>query len=175
MFMAPGPFLFQDPLDSIFQGKPLVKVLKRAGKIMETLCILTSNHIHTYNYKLFAQLTVGGNSCTSKSCMLYEILFFMYSFKNVCVCVCSGRKTVFIGSHFLLVSMNVMVLVAALPYYLVNRRVPLENLCTKRGEQVIMGKVLGKYTLPHKKHTHTGGTCKGSVHSVITSSQHGGE
>lgn len=63
---------------------------------------------------------------------------------------------VFICSHFLLVSVNRMVFVAALPYYAVNRRVRLQNLCTERAEQVIMGEVLGKYTPPHiDSHTHT--------------------
>lgn len=59
-----------------------------------------------------------------------------------CVCVCEKQRTrVFIGSHFLLVSVNRMVFVAALPYYAVNRRVRLQTLCTERAEQEIMGDV----------------------------------
>lgn len=80
------------------------------------------------------------------------------------LCVCVWEKL-----HFLLVSLNRVVFVAALPYYTVHRRVKLQKeLSSSCNNAWAFG----------QRHTHIytqSWTSKCSVCSVITSSQHGGK
>lgn len=96
----------------------------------------------------------------------------------MCVCmVVFEAEQGFIGSHFLLVSLNRLVFVVALPYYTVHRRVELQKeLSSSSNNGGAFGQV---HTPPHidaNTHTYTQAwASKCNVCSVITSSQHGGE